>query len=114
MAMHRALHRANLTAVLGIAGLLAGCANGGSTQIHGSMYAGVGYYDPWYWGPCCSDTVIVGPPPPAGERPGGPVGAHPEQPIAKPPPSAPVARPLPAPAPPRPVAAPRGGGGRRR
>lgn len=92
-------------------GVLAGCASGGSGQVHGSMYMGVGYYDPWYWGPCCHDTVIVGPPNPSppGARPDGP---HVEQPIAKPPPSAPAARPLPAS--PRPVATPRAGGGRRR
>jgi len=89
------------------AALLAGCATGGSTQVSGSVYAGGGYYDPWYWGPCCYDQgVVVGPPPtrPSDGRP--PPGAHVEQPIAKP---SPAPRPTPAPRP----AARAGGGGRR-
>ena len=98
--------------LLALAALIAGCANGGgSSQVHGSVYMASGYYDPWYWGPCCHDSVIIGPPvsPPGGDAP------RPEHPIATPPPSAPAARPLPAAAPPRPVATPRvGGGGRRR
>jgi hypothetical protein len=82
---------------------LAGCASGGSGQVSGSVYAGVGYNDPWYWGACCYDdpSVIVGP---GGGRPSnGRPGARPEQPIAKPLPSP---RPTPMP---RPAA-----GGRRR
>ena len=110
------LRRLRVPGFLSLVALLAGCANGGgSSQIHGSMYAGVGYSNPWYWGPCCNDTVVIGPPPDgSGRPPGGSVGARPEHPIASPPPSAPVARPLPAPAAPRPVATPRAGGGARR
>jgi hypothetical protein len=98
------------------AAALSGCANGGGgAQVHGSMYMGVGYYNPWYWGPCCDDVVVIGPP--DGSRPRPPDGAgsapRPEHPIANPPP-APAARPVPAAAAPRPVAMPRGGGGRRR
>lgn len=105
------LRRLAVAALLCGAGVLGGCASGGSGQVHGSVYMGVSAYDPWYWGPCCHDTVIVGPPPPSGARPDAP---HVEHPIAKPPPSAPAARPLPAQAAPRPAAMPRGGGGRRR
>ena len=75
---------------------LAGCATGGSGQVSGSVYAGVGYNDPWGWGPCCYDqTVIVGPPP---DRPSdGRPPVRPEQPIARPPP-APRPTPMPRPA----------------
>jgi hypothetical protein len=115
------VHPLTLASALCVAALLAGCANGGgSSQVHGSVYMGVGYYDPWYWGGCCydDDDVVIGPPD-GGERP-PPDWAdrpRPEHPIATPP--AATARPLPAAstrpaASPRPVAMPRGGGGRRR
>ena len=107
--------RLELAGLLCAVAFLGGCANGGgSSQVHGSVYMGVGYSDPWYWGPCCNDVVVIGPP--DGSRPPNGSGSRPrpEHPIAKPPPSTPVARPLPAAAPPRPVAAPRVGGGARR
>jgi hypothetical protein len=74
---------------------LAGCATGGSAQVSGSVYAGVGYNDPWNWGPCCyNETVIVGPP----DRPSdGRPPVRPEQPIANPP-SSPRPAPMPRPA----------------
>jgi hypothetical protein len=104
---------------LGLTTLLGGCASGGgSGDVHGSVYmgVGVGYYDPWYWGGCCDDDVVViGPP--GGSSPSTPPSQppssappRPTHPIAKPPPA--VARPMPAA--PRPTAVPRGGGGRRR
>ena len=89
-------HRLPRALLLGTV-FLVGCASGGSTQVSGSVYAGAGYYDPWYWGGCCYDqAVVVGPPPgrPSDGRP--PPGAHPEQPIAKPSPSP---RPTPTPRP---------------
>jgi hypothetical protein len=82
---------------------LTGCEStdsGGSTHVSGSMYYGVGVYDPWYYGGYGYDDVdiIVTPP----DRPARP--AHPEQPIARP---TPQPRPMPSmPAMPR-------GGGRR-
>jgi hypothetical protein len=103
-----ALPALSRTLLLG-AVFLAACATGGSGQVSGSVYAGVGFYDPWYWGPCCYDEpgVVVGPPPggPPGGRPppDGRPPVRPEQPIAKHSPS-----PRPAPMP-RPAA-----GGRRR
>ena len=102
--------RACAAVLLSCAVLLAGCANGGgSSQVHGSVYMGVGYSNPWYWGPCCdNDVVVIGPPGGSGSQP------RPEHPIAKPLPSAPVAKPLPAAAPTRPTAMPRGAGGARR
>jgi hypothetical protein len=65
--------------------LLAACGTPGST----SVYAGVGYYNSWGWGPCCYPVGVAGPPV-----------------VVAPPPPRPSAAPRPA--------APRGGGGRRR
>jgi len=78
--------------------LFSGCAGSGSGQVGGSVYVGVGYYDPWYWGPgYVPPPGGVGPPPP-----------RPEHPIERPPkpthPIAPPSRPSP---PPRPPASPR-------
>jgi hypothetical protein len=87
--------------------LLAACGTPGST----SVYAGVGYYNSWGWGPCCYPVGVAGPPvvvaPPPGGRPPPNAGPRPTPPIANaPPPPRPSAAPRPA--------APRGGGGRRR
>jgi hypothetical protein len=82
--------------LLPILGWLAGCASsdsGGSSQVSGNMYYGVGLYDPWYYdGGYYPPDVIVTPPPPS--RPEAP--PRPTHPIAKPPPSS-APRPTPMP-----------------
>jgi hypothetical protein len=91
-------------AVMCLVSLLAGCASSGQVQTSASVYAGVGYYDPWYMGPgYYPPPGTIGPPPP------------PPRPEARPPqPAHPIATPPSRPSPPpRPVATPRGGGGRR-
>jgi len=98
--------RALLAGLALLVAVLSGCAgSGGGTDVHGSVYMGVGYYDPWYWGPpppAYYPPPVVGPPPPGGRPPPSDIGgARPTPPIANAPP-------------PRPVAAPRGGGGRGR
>lgn len=62
-----------------------GCeSSGGGGSVHGSMYYGVGFYDPWYYGSgYYPPTVVV--PPPSSERPDR--GPRPSQPIARPTPS---------------------------
>jgi hypothetical protein len=81
-----------------------GCASdgGGSSHVSGSVYYGVGFYDPWYYGPgYYPPDIIVTPPSGRPERP-----VRPEHPIARPPPS----RPTPMPSiPSAPRMAPRGG-----
>jgi hypothetical protein len=107
--------------------LLSACEStgGGSSGGSVSMYYGVGFNDPWYYGPGYPyygpypPPVVVVPPP--GNRPGGPgegLGPRPVPPIATVPPSRPSTRPQPVSSRPasssmsRPM--PRGGGGRRR
>lgn len=88
-----------------------GCeSTDGGGGVSGSMYYGVGFYDPWYYGGYYDDVDIVVPPP---EQPDRPVpGPHPEHPIARPPAAAPRPTPMPSiPSAPRPM--PRAGGGRR-
>lgn len=87
-----------------------GCeSTDGGGSVSGSMYYGVGFYDPWYYGGDYDDVDIVVTPPERPDRPGG--GAHPEPPIARP---TPAPRPTPMPSiPSAPRAMPRGGGGRR-
>ncbi len=98
------------TAVLGLAlAAITGCEStggGGGSQVSGSMYYGVGYYDPWYYGGYGYDDVdIIVTPPDRPDRPARPVA--PSQPIARPPAYTPQPRPMPSmPAMPR-------GGGRR-
>lgn len=94
-------------ALAGIVAVIGGCASPGpgGADVHGSVYVGAGYYDPWYWGPgYVPPPAVIGPPP---GRPDRPVERPPQptHPIATPP-----SRPTPAP---RPAARPRGGGGRR-
>ena len=107
-----------LAAVFFALGLFTGCeSTGGGGSA--SVYYGVGFYDPWYYGDYDHDHDIVVTPPDRPDRPNRPV--HPEQPIARPPSSStrpstasprPAARPMPSiPSTPRPAA--RGGGGRR-
>lgn len=77
----------------------------GSPRLPGKVVC----YDPWYYGGYWDDPDYIVTPPPSGERPPGGVGAHPEQPIAKPPPvtSAPRPTPMPSiPSAPRPMARP--------
>lgn len=91
---------------LAVLSALTGCSSddgGGGGNASGSVYYGVGFYDPWYCGPGYYPPDVVVPPP--GERP--PVGAHPEHPLAKPPTATPTPRPAPSiPSTPRPMARP--------
>lgn len=92
----------------GCAALAGGCAtgNGGGADVHGSVYYGVGWYDPYYYGGGYGGDVIVVPnPPDRPDRPDRP-GARPRP---TPLPSANVAPRPSIPARPRPS-----GGGRRR
>lgn len=77
-------------------GAFTGCeSSGGGSSASGSLYYGVGVYDPWYYGGYYNDVDVIVTPP--GDRP------RPEQPIARPLPS-PSPRPLPAmPSAPRPM-----------
>lgn len=56
-----------------------GCESTDGGSVSGSMYYGVGFYDPWYYGSYYDNPDILVTPPPRPDRP--------------------VARPLPAPAP---------------
>ena len=71
------------------AGLFTGCG-GGSTTVYGGVSYGVGWYDPWYYGPGSYPSEVIVTPPPPPDRPAAPpdrpaVSPHPEHPIAKPP-----------------------------
>lgn len=100
-----------------------------SSTVSGSMYYGVGFYDPWYYGGYYYDDPDISVTPP--DRPDRPEigGPRPENPIARPPEVAPKptprtstrsspsvsARPAPSARPtPSMPSMPRGGGGRRR
>jgi len=68
---------------------------GGSSSVSGSMYYGVGFYDPWYYGGYGYDDVdIIVTPPDRPDRPDRPVA--PSQPIARPPTASPQPRPMPS------------------
>lgn len=103
-----ALHR--LFAVLALIMLVfTGCETTDGGSVSGSMYYGVGFYDPWYYGGDYDDVDIIVTPPERPDRPVAPV--RPEHPIARPTPSP---RPTPMPSiPSAPRAMPRAGGGRR-
>ncbi len=93
-----------LVLLIAALGFSPGCAStdGGDTQVSGSMYYGVGLYDPWYHGEVYyPPDVIVTPPP---DRPAEPP-PHVEHPIATPPSNAsPSPRPMPSiPSTPRPA-----------
>ena len=116
----RAARRCTVAAVLlaGSLTLFPGCGTTGG-EVSGSVGYGVGWYDPWYYGDYNHhDDIVVTPP---ASRPDW--GAHPEQPIARPPdvssrPPAvtpkPAAQPMPTiPSTPRPAFRGGGGGGRR-
>jgi hypothetical protein len=108
----RSLPRYAIAAALfaAIAGLPAGCATEGSANYGAYYYSDGPWYDSWYYGGCCVD------------RPDdiGPIGPHPEHPIARPPgggerPSQPIATPRASSPSPRPAMSGggfRGGGGR--
>jgi hypothetical protein len=71
-------------------GILTGCeSTDGGGSASGSVYYGVGFYDPWYYGDDDYDGDIIVTPP---DRPEAP--PRPTHPIATPPPSAP--RPMPS------------------
>ncbi len=75
-------------------GLLAfaGCESPeGGGSVSGSVYGGVGLYDPWYYGGSWHDSDITVPPP---NRPESP--PRPAHPIAGPPATAPRPTPLPS------------------
>lgn len=82
--------------LLGLA-LFTGCesTNGGGGGVSGGAYYGVGIYDPWYHGGDYDSPDYIVTPPPV-ERPPSNIGAQPEHPIARPPPSA-APRPTPMP-----------------
>jgi hypothetical protein len=73
-------------------GVLAGCSStDGGGSVSGSVYYGVGMYDPWYYGDYHDGPDVIVTPPP--NRPEPPL--QPSHPIAKPP--APTPRPTPMP-----------------
>jgi hypothetical protein len=80
----------SLASVLMVLGLFSGCeggGGGGDVDVHGSVYMGVGIYDPWYYGPGYGPgyghggyyppAAIVCPPRPMPPRPGGGGGMRP-------------------------------------
>lgn len=94
--------------VAGCAVLANGCAsNGGSGNVHGSVYYGAGWHDPYYYNQGMYNDVVVVPNPP--DRPDRPVTPPAGQPRPTPLPAAGVAPRPSIPSGPRP-----GGGGRRR
>jgi hypothetical protein len=61
-------HATTLNLLAGLIAMLLlspGCASteGSDTQVSGSMYYGVGFHDPWYYGGAYPPDVIVTPPP---------------------------------------------------
>ncbi len=95
----------NFVVVCFVLGGATGCeTSDGGGSVSGSVYYGVGLYDPWYYGGYDDIDIDINPP----DRPDRP--PRPEQPIARPTPS-PSPRPASIPSTPR--AMPRSGGGRR-
>jgi len=120
------LRSLNAVLLLSISGFT-GCEStdgGGTSQVSGSIYYGVGFYDPWYYGDYHDHGDIIVTPPPGGSGHPNPPGPdrpvpppRPEHPIAKPPPASrpptasprSAARPMPSiPSAPRPMARPAG------
>ena len=106
--------RLRFVAALGLVfSAFTGCesTDGGSTNVSGSVYYGMGFYDPWYYGSYDNDLDIIVTPP---DRPTSPPGGitpppRPTHPIAP----TPSPRPAPMPSiPSTPRAMPRGGGRR--
>src|SRR6185369_548996 len=86
---------------LGLAAF-AGCesTDGGGSSVSGSVYYGVGFYDPWYYGGYYDDVDIIVTPPdkPISQPPGGSTPPpRPTHPIAP----TPAPRPTPMPSIPR-------------
>jgi hypothetical protein len=99
-----------VAALLLVFGVSVGCesTDGGGSYASGSVYYGVGFYDPWYYGGYHGDVDVIVPPPDYPGTPNRPV--RPEQPIARPP-AGPTVRPTPRPSipsSPRPAARPAG------
>jgi hypothetical protein len=73
------------------AGTFTGCesTDNGSTQVSGSVYYGVGFYDTYYHGHYDDDHDVIVTPPSPGSPPGAipppAQGTRPSQPIARPP-----------------------------
>jgi len=67
-----------MTVLAGIS--FSGCESAGGGDVHGSMYYGAGFYDPWYYGHYYDDPDLIVTPPPS--RPEPP--ARPTHPIARP------------------------------
>lgn len=80
-----------------------GCesTDGGSTHVSGSVYYGVGFSDPWYYGGYYDDVDIIVTPPDRPDKPPGEVTPppRPAHPIAPAP--SPTPRPTPMPSIPR-------------
>ena len=86
-----------------------GCETTDGGNVSGSVYYGVGFYDPWYYGGYDDDVDIIVTPPDRPNRPDN--RPRPEHPIVIPPSSS--SRPMPSiPSTPR-VSGGGGGGGRR-
>jgi hypothetical protein len=99
----------SFAAVLLMLGVFTGCeSSGGGGDVHGSIYYGVGFSNPWYYGGYYDQGDIIVTPPSPPDRPDRPERpVHPEQPIARP--STSAARPMPSiPSTPRPMARPAG------
>ena len=101
------IHKRTATCLLLALVLAAGCESTDGGGMASSVYYGVGFYDPWYYGGYYNDPDIIVLPPDR-DRPNA--SPRPEQPIARPPGGGGVsARPMPSI-----PSAPRGGGGGRR
>ena len=88
-----------MTALMFALAAFTGCesTDGGSTQVSGSVYYGVGVYDPWYYGGYYDDVDIVVTPPDRPDRPPGEVTPpRPTHPIAPAPSPAPRPTPMPS------------------
>ena len=90
MKCRRALLKALCLVSLAIALGACSSSGGGSPTVHGSVYIGFGYYDPWYWRHYWYRPPYWYPP---GYRPPIYVPPRPEHPIARPPIVPPESRP---------------------
>ena len=66
-----------------VLGMFTGCEStdgGGSSQVSGSFYYGVGFYDPWYYGDYHDDVIISPPPGMNNPRPSHPIAMPPSMP----------------------------------
>jgi|SRR5882672_1346488 len=102
-----ATHFKFIAALALVLGAFTGCetTDGGSTQVSGSVYYGVGFSNPWYYGGYDDDVDIIVTPPDRPDRPPGEITPPPKptHPIAPAPAPAPRPMPMPSiPAAPRP------------